>query len=65
MKLLFGWILIVAGFGAFLNALARASSPNQLYHTYRMMGFGIIFLGIGIFLVDSFYKMRKRNKNLP
>lgn len=50
-KKIIGWILILAGVGNFIGNFAKASANRP--DAFRDIGYGIFFLGLGIYLVAS------------
>ena len=51
VKKVIGWIFILAGFGNFIGNFAKASANRP--DAFRDIGFGILFLGLGIYLAVS------------
>lgn len=60
-KKIIGWILILAGFGNFIGNFAKASANRP--DAFRDIGYGIFFLGLGIYLVST--GKRKNATNTP
>ncbi len=54
-KKIFGWIFILAGVGNFLGNFGKASANRP--DAFHDIGYGIFFLGLGIYLIS------KGNKN--
>ncbi len=50
-KKIIGWILIVAGVGNFIGNFAKASAGRP--DAFKDIGYGIFFLGLGIYLVAT------------
>jgi uncharacterized membrane protein YfcA len=50
-KKIIGWILVLAGIGNFIGNFAKASGNRP--DAFKDIGFGIFFLGLGIYLIAS------------
>lgn len=51
VKKVIGWILILAGFGNLIGNFAKASANRP--DAFHDIGYGIFFLGLGIYLVST------------
>jgi len=61
-KKIIGWILILAGFGNFIGNFAKASTNRP--DAFHDIGYGIFFLGLGIYLVAT-GKKKEATSNPP
>ena len=58
-KKIIGWILILAGVGNLIGNIAKAAANRP--DAFHDIGFGIFFLGLGIFLVTRANKKEANN----
>jgi uncharacterized membrane protein HdeD (DUF308 family) len=50
-KKIIGWLLIISGIGNFVGAFGKASA--NIPNAFDSIGYGVLFLIIGIYLVST------------
>lgn len=59
VKKIIGWIIILAGIGNFIGNFAKSSANRP--DAFHDIGYGIFFLGLGIYLVSTGKKKESTN----